>query len=266
MNVLAAYSDQHGACSVAMSTIARQLGVSRPTVHSALWALARAGYLTIDKHYRWDRGRGASIYVFNLDLAEELSYARTPSQSPHDDAHRGLPLSGVYVDREVSADGADRGCQPKGLTHKKPEEETNLEETTAGGRCAAKKTGQGRKSGTTASQQRGSSARQRSPLFPNAGGAEAPSAALISRLDSFDRGRQQDAGERLIRDWLRLDPDMALIEHLGAGADAVWQRALNIEGQNPGQGCKYVAGAIQRATSSRLTATGILAGRHAGAG
>jgi hypothetical protein len=79
-----------------------------------------------------------------------------------------------------------------------------------------------------------------------------------ARAHELDRRRQ--AAERLWRDWWALDSDLSLLDELGHGSGRVWPKATEKEAERPGQGKKYLAGAIQRATRGEIKATDILAG------
>lgn len=231
--VLARYAAPDGTCCVSLSTVAAVLGVKRQAVQQALGATQRFGYLASERRHRNNGAEGAKVFTFNLGLAGALA----------------CPVR-------------TEGVQAPELAHKKPSEETMIEETSAG--SSRSTLGERRRSGVIEGHAGKGGPQQQPLLLPIKGGRTRRSGQpLQGRIEEFNLQSQREASGRLWGEWAQLDPDLALIDRIGAGRDQVAAKALELEVATRGRGCRYIAGAVERASGGAIRAEAILAGRHA---
>lgn len=248
--VLARYAAPDGTCCVSLSTVAAVLGVKRQAAQQALGATQRFGYLASERRHRNNGAEGAKVFTFNLGLAGALACpVRTEGvQAPE--------LAGGCKPQSL------QGVQALGLAHKKPSEETMIEETSAG--SSRSTLGERRRSGVIEGHAGKGGPQQQPLLLPIKGGRTRRSGQpLQGRIEEFNLQSQREASGRLWGEWAQLDPDLALIDRIGAGRDQVAAKALELEVATRGRGCRYIAGAVERASGGAIRAEAILAGRHA---
>lgn len=247
LNALARYAGPDGTCCVALFRLAAGLGVKRQPVQRAVKALTSYGYLTSKERWRKTGARGANVYTFNLALEGAVACPVVWSQGLH------LPESaGRRTHQEV------QGVHPLGSAHNKPIQQTCIEETSASPSSADHR--EQRSLGTGADLQ--AIRCQQRPNLPIVGsGRQSPqSAPLMRRIADHNRDAECIASGRLWSAWTKLDPELLLYDRLGAGAAKVAEKAQDIEASKPGQGVRYLAGAIERATGGAVTARAILRG------
>jgi len=267
--LLCRYVDPDGTCCVSMGRMAGLLGVTRQALQNSMRAVERCGYVSSERRYRATGAEGAKIYRLNLELEGAMACPVLWSDPASDDVmsplnanqNRGVQPSGV-------AGACNRqelqGGQSLKIAHTKPFEETNTEETNACSARALRATASVRAHGKV--QQRPASQlsdRQQSLLLPIDRGTGNSSSVdhLTVRIGAFNHERRCEVAGRMMREWFRLDGD-ALIYLLSDGFDCIQERAITAELGRRGAGVRYIAGAIEKATSGRITASDIMAGRH----
>jgi len=81
------------------------------------------------------------------------------------------------------------------------------------------------------------------------------------RVDFYCHNQRLEVAGRIMTAWFRLDGD-DLVAFLGDGFEGVFERAVTAEIKKQGNGVLYIAGAVERATKSRVSAAEIMAGRY----
>lgn len=268
LGVMIAYAGIDGSCCVSLRRIAERLGVTRQMVQKCARAIEAAGYFTSRQRHRANGAEGSKVFKFNLELAgaKASPLPRVAVVNVGDDSAEGGQLP------EVARPGNPQRLpprQPPEVAHKKPVEETTIEETNAsslrepppqraGNRDRQRPSGNG-------VRQQGGTWRQPSLLMPIAGGGgESPlSASVQDRVNAHNLDRQRDVAGRMSREWSELDPGLQLLDCIGDGKQRLWERARDFEVQRHGSGLWYIAHAIERASGGRYTADAIMAGAHA---
>ncbi|WP_420347303.1 helix-turn-helix domain-containing protein [Pelagibius sp.] len=240
LNALARFAGPDGTCCVALSRLAASLGTKRQPIQRAVKALTSYGYLTSKVRWRKTGARGANLYTFYLALEGALACPVVWSQGLH------LPNdSGDLTSQRV------RGAHPLGGAHKKPSEDTSLKETSAFSQRAER----------CGIRLKASTQRRPTPVTNGGGSQNSVGAALRRRIADHNRETDRAASGRLWSEWSRLDPDLSLYDRLGAGAVKVVEKAQDIEAKKPGQGVRYLAGAVEQATGGSVTAADVLSGK-----
>lgn len=259
LNALASYVDPDGTCIVKMDTIAAGLGITRQALRTALASPQQAGYFHVDRRRRPSGQTAASLFKLNLELVAwgracpvtEDHYQQAQRNAKWQSLPaRSLPWKPSGCAAMETPRLRDHGTPQ--VAHKKPSVETRVQETLGA------PGGQGQRGGNCLGLARRPSGRDQINLA-----MPIPGRGVSARVNEYNKDTAYRASRSLWSEWARLDPRLELYDRLGQEHKNVAERAQDIEGQDRGRGCKYMAGAVERATNGEIKARDILAGRYA---